>query len=67
MLPLILAALVGIVLDIIFSMLMYTREWTNLYNKLAKAKQENTDLYIANERLKLEISFRDRGATFEEE
>ncbi len=67
MLPFILTALVGTVLGIMLSMLMYTREWTNLYKKLAKAKQENNDLYMANQRLKLEISLRDRGATFEED
>ncbi len=39
MLPFILTALVGIVLGIMLSMLMYTREWTNLYDELAKAKQ----------------------------
>lgn len=67
MLPLILMVLVGTMLGILMSMLVYTHEWMDLYDKLAKVKQQNTTLSTTIQRLQLEISLRDRGVTFEED
>ncbi len=67
MLPLILTALVGIVLGIMVAMLAYTHEWMRLYTKLAQLRQENASMSTTIQKLNLEISLRDRGATFEED
>ncbi len=67
MLPFILTALVGIAFGIMIAMLAYTHEWMSLYTKLAQVKHENGQLQNKIRKLQLDASFRDRGATFEED
>ena len=64
---LILTALVGIALGIGLGLLVYTKEWLSLYTKLAQVKQENHALRSTIDYLQLEASFKERGATFEED
>ena len=64
---LLLTALVGIALGIGLGLLFYTKEWFDLYNKLAQVKQENNQLHNTIRRLQLEASWKERGATFEED
>ncbi|MDE5757187.1 MAG: hypothetical protein K2H85_01105 [Allobaculum sp.] len=64
---LLLTALVGIALGIGLGLLIYTKEWFDLYTKLAQLKQENGQLHNTIRRLQLEVSWKERGATFEED
>ena len=64
---LLLTALVGIALGIGLGLLIYTKEWLDLYTKLAQMKQENHALQSTIDYLRLEASLKERGATFEED
>ena len=64
---LILTALVGITLGIGLGLLVYTKEWFDLYTKLAQVKQENHALQSTIDYLRLEASLKERSVTFEED
>ncbi len=64
---LLLTTLVGTALGIALGLLFYTKEWLDLYTKLSQVKQENNQLQATIQYLKLEASFKERGATFEED
>ncbi len=64
---LLLTALVGIAFRVAPTILIYTKEWLDLYAKLSQVKQENNQLQATIQHLKLEASFKERGVMFEED
>lgn len=65
LLTIIITIVIGLLLGVSLSMIIYTREWERLDSKISKLREEKQELYNTVERLQLEKFI--SGVTFEED
>lgn len=65
LLTIIITIVIGLLLGVSLSMIIYTREWERLDSKISKLREEKQELYNTVQRLQLEKFI--SGVTFEED